>query len=246
VPRRNLMGAALAAALVAVAGASGARSVGGTTVTVIAGKPAETSLQLTPKTVPAGTVVFKVQNQGKKPHRFEICANGGAGSACAGRMTPVLAPGKGASLTVKLASGRFSYLDALGKTPKGVLVVSTAKAGTTPTPTNPPPKTSTGGTSGGGSSTSGTATPTGAGDVAAGRQIFTTVGCTGCHTLAAVGSTGGISLDDLQPTIAIAIDNITNGNSAGMPDFGSQLTKTQISSVATFVFCATHAGAAGC
>jgi cytochrome c oxidase cbb3-type subunit 3 len=249
VPRRNPIGFALAAALVAVAGASGALSTSGTTVTVIAGTPAETSLQLTPKTVRAGTVVFRVQNQGKKPHRFEICANGKTGSACAGKMTPVLAPGKAASLTVKLASGRFSYLDALGKAAKGVLVVSTAKAGTTssPTPTPTPTKTSTGGgTAGGGSSAPGTASPTGPADVAAGRQIFTSVGCTGCHTLAAVGSTGGISLDDLQPTIAIAIDNITNGNSGGMPDFGSQLTKTQISSVATFVFCATHAGAAAC
>src|SRR3954468_8741262 len=143
VPRGNLIGVALAAALVAVAGASAALSASGTTVTVIAGKPAETSLQLTPKTVPAGTVVFKVQNQGKKPHRFEICANGKTGSACAGKLTPVLAPGKRASLTVKLASGRFSYLDALGNAAKGVLVVGTAEAGTKPTPTPTPAPTKT-------------------------------------------------------------------------------------------------------
>ena len=66
-----------------------------------------------------------------------------------------------------------------------------------PTPTTPTPTTPSGGTSTGGSTTTtgGTTVGTGSsslGDVNAGRQIFTSVGCTGCHTLAAVGSIGGV------------------------------------------------------
>jgi len=58
------------------------------------------------------------------------------------------------------------------------------------------------------------------------------VGCTGCHTLAAVGSNGGIDLDDLKPRLPVAIDNITNGNAVGMPAWAGQLTKTQIQNLA--------------
>jgi mono/diheme cytochrome c family protein len=85
--------------------------------------------------------------------------------------------------------------------------------------------------------------PTGAN---AGRQIFTSVGCTGCHSLVGAGSIGGVDLDSLKPSLAVAIDNITNGNSEGMPAWSGQLTKTQIQNDAAFVYCATNAGAAGC
>lgn len=249
--------AAAGAVLVAVLGAGGAVSASGTTVTVVAGKPAEHSLRVTPNTVPAGRVVFEVQNQGRKPHRFVVCSSskGGTADACPGRGTPVLAPGESASLAVTLASGRFEYLDSVAGNAKagakGVLVV---KAGATrpvssPAPTSPT-STTPSGTSGGTTSTSGgTSVGTGSssfGDVNAGRQIFTTVGCTGCHTLAAAGSIGGVDLDSLKPSLAVAIDNITNGNAEGMPAWAGQLTKTQIQNVAAFVYCATNAGAAGC
>ncbi len=36
------------------------------------------------------------------------------------------------------------------------------------------------------------------------------------------------------------IDNVTNGNSDGMPNFSLQLTKAQINNVASYVFCVTH------
>ena len=246
------------AGLIAALASGGAFSATGTTVTVVAGKPTELSLRLTPKTVPAGRVVFKVQNQGKKPHRFVICSSskGGSANSCPGKGTPVVSPGKAASLTVTLASGRFEFLDSVAGNAKagakGVLVVeaATTQPVSSPTPTTPTPTTPSGGTSTGGSTTTtGGSTVTGSsslGDVNAGRQIFTSVGCTGCHTLVAVGSTGGVDLDDLKPSLAVAIDNITNGNAEGMPAWAGQLTKTQIQNVAAFVYCATNKGAAGC
>jgi len=250
-------GGALVAAL-----AAGAVSASGTTVTVVAGKPAEHSLRLTPRTVPAGKVVFKVQNRGRKPHRFVICSSskGGTANSCPGRGTRLLAPGKSASLAVTLTGGRFEYLDSVAGNAKagakGVLVVKAASTRpvSSPTPTTPTPTTSTpttpSGTPGGTTSTPG-GTPVGTGssslgDVNAGRQIFTSVGCTGCHTLAAAGSLGGVDLDSLKPSLAVAIDNITNGNAEGMPAWAGQLTKTQIQNVAAFVYCATNAGASGC
>jgi mono/diheme cytochrome c family protein/uncharacterized cupredoxin-like copper-binding protein len=246
-----LAGAAVVAPLVA----RGAESATGTTVTVVAGKPAELSLRLTPKSVPAGKVVFEVQNQGRKPHRFVICSSstGGTANSCPGKGTSVLAPGKSASIAVTLASGRFEYLDSIAGNAqagaKGVLVVkaATTRPVSSPTPTSPTPAGSAPvGTT---PTTGGTPVGTGSsslGDVNAGRQIFTSVGCTGCHSLVAAGSIGGVDLDSLKPSLAVAIDNITNGNSEGMPAWSGQLTKTQIQNVAAFVYCATNTGAAGC
>jgi cbb3-type cytochrome c oxidase subunit III len=242
------------AALVAALAAGGAVSATGTTVTVVAGKPTELSLRLTPKIVPAGKVVFKVENEGTKPHRFMLCSSskGGTANSCAGKRTPVLAPGASASLAVTLAGGRFEYLDSVGRNAQGgangVLVVkaATTRPVSAPTPTSPGSTTPSGGTT---PTSGGTPVGTGSsslGDINAGRQIFTSIGCTGCHTLAAAESIGGVDLDSLKPSLAVARDNITNGNSEGMPAWTGQLTKTQIQNVAAFVYCATNAGAAGC
>ena len=64
--------------------------------------------------------------------------------------------------------------------------------------------------------------------------------CTTCHTLKAANATGGIDLDAFQPDQATVIDNVSNGNTGGMPDFSLQLTKAQINNVAAYVFCVTH------
>ena len=60
--------------------------------------------------------------------------------------------------------------------------------------------------------------------------------CASCHTLAAAGSTGtvGPNLDQLKPSDALLIHQVTNGG-GGMPAFGSSLSQTQIKSVALFV-----------
>jgi alcohol dehydrogenase (cytochrome c) len=70
---------------------------------------------------------------------------------------------------------------------------------------------------------------------AAGMKVFDTT-CASCHTLAAAGSTGtvGPNLDQLKPSDAVVVKQVTNGG-GGMPAFGSSLSKAQIQAVALFV-----------
>jgi uncharacterized cupredoxin-like copper-binding protein len=85
----------------------------GTTVTVVAGKPSAFSYKLSTKTVPHGTVTFKVTNSGTLPHDFKVCASpkGGTANACTGKGTAVISPGGAATLkfTFKTA-GKYEYL----------------------------------------------------------------------------------------------------------------------------------------
>ena len=68
-----------------------------TAVSVTAGKPSEFKFTLSKKTVPRGSVTFRVSNRGTLPHNFKI----------AGKKTRLLAKGKSATLTVALpATGR--------------------------------------------------------------------------------------------------------------------------------------------
>ena len=75
----------------------------------------------------------------------------------------------------------------------------------------------------------------GAVTVAAGKTVFES-NCVSCHTLADAGSSGtvGPDLDDLKPSMALVVHQVTNGGSS-MPAFGSQLSSTQIQSVAKYV-----------
>ncbi len=79
-----------------------------------------------------------------------------------------------------------------------------------------------------------------AGNATAGKAVFASSGCGGCHTLKAAGTTGtvGPNLDDAKPSVALVVDRVTNGAGA-MPAF-SQLSATQIQDVAAFV--STSAG----
>jgi uncharacterized cupredoxin-like copper-binding protein len=88
----------LAWALPALATQSAARA---STVTVTAGKPSEFHFTLSKKTVPHGTVTFKVTNKGALPHDFKI----------GGKKTKLLTPGQSATLKVTFAKkGSFPYL----------------------------------------------------------------------------------------------------------------------------------------
>lgn len=105
-----------------------ARHTAVTTITVTA---TEFKFKLSRRTVPIGTVVFKVVNRGKIGHDFKI----------AGKKTPLIKAGKSATLKVVFKKkGKFAYLctvpghAALGM--KGVLGV-----GQTAPP--PPPTTTT-------------------------------------------------------------------------------------------------------
>jgi mono/diheme cytochrome c family protein len=81
---------------------------------------------------------------------------------------------------------------------------------------------------------SGTGAGSGAGDP--GRALFTSVGCSSCHTLAAAGASGhvGPNLDTLKPTAAAIAKQVTDGG-GGMPAFKDQLSSTQIQQVARYV-----------
>ena len=68
-----------------------------TTVTV---KASEFKFVLSKKTAPHGVVAFKVTNKGHIAHDFKI----------AGKKTPMLKPGKSATLKVTLKKGSYKYI----------------------------------------------------------------------------------------------------------------------------------------
>lgn len=71
---------------------------------------------------------------------------------------------------------------------------------------------------------------------ASGKQLFATVGCASCHTLADAGAHGqvGPNLDTLEPADAVIVRQVTHGG-GGMPAFAGQLSATQIQAVARYV-----------
>jgi cytochrome c oxidase subunit I len=92
-----------------------------------------------------------------------------------------------------------------------------------------------------GSSAAPTTTAAAGGGAAAGKQVFASANCGGCHTLGAAGSTGtvGPNLDQAKPPRSLVIDRVTNGKGA-MPPFKGQLTPRQIQDVADFVVSSTQ------
>ena len=60
----------------------------------------EFKFTLSPTTVKHGSVIFTVVNKGKLAHDFKI----------AGKKTPLIKPGKSATLTVTLKAGKYPYL----------------------------------------------------------------------------------------------------------------------------------------
>jgi mono/diheme cytochrome c family protein len=78
------------------------------------------------------------------------------------------------------------------------------------------------------------------GDAAAGKAVFVSAGCGGCHTLAAAGSKGNVgpNLDEKKPPVALVVERVTLGKSP-MPKFGGQLTDQQIADVAAYVVKST-------
>jgi mono/diheme cytochrome c family protein len=81
------------------------------------------------------------------------------------------------------------------------------------------------------------------GDPAAGKKVFTSAGCVGCHTLADAGATGtvGPNLDEAKPSKELVVQRVTNGQGA-MPPFKGQLSDQQIADVAAYVVQATGGG----
>ena len=83
-------------------------------------------------------------------------------------------------------------------------------------------------------------TPEVKGDTAAGKKVFASAGCAGCHTLKDAGATGNVgpNLDEKKPPLDLIVDRVTNGK-APMPAFAGQLTPQQIQDVAAYVVQAT-------
>jgi uncharacterized membrane protein len=73
-------------------------------------------------------------------------------------------------------------------------------------------------------------------ELAAGKSVFTSAGCTHCHTLADAGATGtlGPNLDAVAPSSALVAERVTNGLGI-MPSFRGRLTDAQITAVAAYV-----------
>ena len=74
------------------------------------------------------------------------------------------------------------------------------------------------------------------GDSAAGKQVFETAGCKGCHTLKDAGATGtvGPNLDEKKPSAAVVVRFVTIGKKA-MPPYKGTLSAQQIQDVASYV-----------
>ena len=79
------------------------------------------------------------------------------------------------------------------------------------------------------------------GNPQAGKAVFASAGCSGCHTLKAAGASGtvGPNLDQLKPAYARIVLQVTNGGQI-MPAFKGRLSTTQIHDVAAFVYASTH------
>jgi mono/diheme cytochrome c family protein len=78
------------------------------------------------------------------------------------------------------------------------------------------------------------------GDPTAGKAVFTSAGCAGCHTLAAANAHGtvGPNLDQLKPPLTRVVPLVINGG-AVMPAFKGTLTPKQIADVSAYVVKAT-------
>ena len=74
------------------------------------------------------------------------------------------------------------------------------------------------------------------GDATAGKGVFTSAGCTACHTLKDAKATGtvGPNLDDAKPPFQLVVERVTLGKGV-MPPFKGKLKDQQIADVAQYV-----------
>ena len=72
--------------------------------------------------------------------------------------------------------------------------------------------------------------------VAAGKAVYDSAGCGGCHVLAAAGSEGkvGPNLDDAKPDASRVVAVVTDGKGV-LPSYRDRLTAKQIEHLAAFV-----------
>jgi mono/diheme cytochrome c family protein len=126
-----------------------------------------------------------------------------------------------AMLAAVVVFGQEKEAKGQGESPAHTATVS----GSLPGQTTSTPTTTKAGAGGGGQ-----------GNAAAGKAVFTSAGCSGCHTLKAAGATGtvGPNLDKLKPSFPVVQHQVENGGGV-MPAFKGQLSATQIADVSAFV-----------
>jgi mono/diheme cytochrome c family protein len=137
-----------------------------------------------------------------------------------------------AMLSAVVIFGRESKEATAAAAPATTAPATTAPATTAPATTTAPASTTPATT---------TSAGTGAGDPVAGKAVFASAGCTGCHTLKAANATGtvGPNLDQLKPALAKIIHQVNVGGGP-MPAFKGSLSVKQIADVAAFVYTSTH------
>jgi len=83
------------------------------------------------------------------------------------------------------------------------------------------------------------------GDPVAGKRLFSSSGCGGCHTLAAAGSNGktGPSLDDVKPSPGAVMRQLKSGGGV-MPSYAGKLSEGEMADVAAFVGAGNASGKA--
>ena len=138
------------------------------------------------------------------------------------------------------------HYTSLGKPSATVTVTSTSMPGTVTTPTTTTSATTT--------------SSSGGAQIAAGKALFSSQSCAGCHTFTAAGSSGtvGPNLDNAiaadataagMPLAAFIRESITKpsayiakGYSDGImtPTFGTSLTSTQIDDLVAFILSGTQ------
>jgi mono/diheme cytochrome c family protein len=76
----------------------------------------------------------------------------------------------------------------------------------------------------------------GGGNAPNGKQVFTSAGCAGCHTLKDAGASGNVgpNLDTLKPPKDVVAHQVEVGGGA-MPAFKGQLSPAQIQAVSAYV-----------
>jgi mono/diheme cytochrome c family protein len=83
------------------------------------------------------------------------------------------------------------------------------------------------------------------GDPVAGKKLFATSGCVGCHTFKAAGSTGtrGPDLDQANPSVSKVIRQLEHPGGL-MPSFADKLSEGQMRDLAAFVGAGNSSGKA--
>ena len=127
-----------------------------------------------------------------------------------------------AMISAVLVFGKEKKESTAGESP----AVTETRSSSLPGQTTSTPATSTeasGGTSGGG-------------DAAAGKPVFASAGCGGCHTLKAAGASGkvGPNLDDLKADASRVKNQVIKGGGV-MPAFKGKLSDKQIDDVSAYV-----------